>query len=693
MSKNINLNLKQEEAVNHIKGPLRIVAGPGSGKTRTIVSKIAYILKNGLANQDEILTITFTNKASNEIRERVREIINREPKNIFTYHGWCNFFLRNEAEEIGMTKDFSILDMTDVGNKVKNLLKENDDSLLEKKEVINAFDKIAREELNLKEMEISKNSSHIMISKLWKRFNEEKKANGQLDFNDLLIEVKKLLISNSQIAEKWKNKYKYVFIDEFQDTNNVQFEIIKAITNSDSNITVVGDPDQNIYSWRGANIDLINNFSKWFPDTKTILLDTNYRSTEEIINASNNLIRNNKNRVSDFFSKPHKENGSSIEIIEKENDFEEAFAITNKINKFIRNGYEYQDIAIIIRSSYKTRPIETALNHQNIPYRVIGAMKFFDRAEVRQTMKFLLFAARQSDSNLLDIINVPPKKFGPKKIIEAKLNSSEANQTIWEYMNENIDLQMASIKEWIGYTNIMISSIQNGERPLIVMEEYLENIKYIERLFDEPNRKQNIKETLKIIDAAICVKNKKSITEKIIEFHNKSILSSSSDKTTENGEINIITAHASKGTEFPIVFIYSMTEGHLPSNQAIENNKIEEERRVAYVAMTRAMDNLLITTSNGFTNYNREIVQSRFIDEILSINTYNYNNESPDQMLNLKQNLNEKISQSNIGNNVYHNLFGKGKIIDNDGEFITVKFNDGKNQEILLGHKSYKVIE
>ncbi len=677
----INLNDNQLKAVQKTEGPLRIIAGPGSGKTRTIVSKIVHILNEGLAKPEEILAITFTNKATNEIKERVSKDAGSSIRNIFTYHGWCNYFLRMEYEALGMGRDFTIIDSSDSKTRISNLIKENDYQV-DKNDAIEAFEKIAREEIELKSFEQSEHSFHVQISELWKKYSNLKRTNGQLDFNDLIIEVKKILSSNESIAEKWRNKYKYIFIDEFQDTNNVQFEIIRHITSSDSNITVVGDPDQNIYSWRGANIDLINNFNQWYPTAETIMLDTNYRSTPQIITASNNLISNNVNRVQEFSSAPSKNFGSNIQFIEEQSEINEAFAVGRRIESLWKVGNKLQDIAIIVRMSYKTRSIEAALNNLNIPYRVIGAMKFFDRAEVKQTLKFLLFAAKQTDMALLDIINEPPKKFGPKKIAMTKAAADEMKLSMWEYLKHTKDSQNDTIKIWIDDTERMINRIQGGEDADFVIKQYLEDIGYMNRLFDEPNRVENIKETLNIIRSSLNRRNSdKTINEMIIDFYNNSMLSSSSDKSIEDGEVNIITSHASKGTEFPFVFLYSFNEGHWPSKRAIENGEIEEERRVAYVAATRAMEQLIISTNEGIGGWDVS-TPSRFIDEMIS-KTKPVKHSTGNKLRNDTHELDDEI---------IHNSFGRGTIIEIDGDFIKVKFEDGRVQELLIGHKSYSKI-
>ncbi len=686
----MNLNDNQLKAVNKTEGPLRIVAGPGSGKTRTIVSKINHILENKLAFPEEILAISFTNKAANEIKERVHKEGGTSMRNIYTYHGWCHYFLRLEAEALGLGADFTIIDASDSKNRITNLIKEEGFGI-DKADAIEAFEKISREELKVKEMLQSEHSAHVQIANLWEKYSNEKKVNGQLDFNDLITEVKRLLTTNEYIREKWSSKYKYIFIDEFQDTNNVQFDIIKALTKQDSNITVVGDPDQNIYSWRGANIDIINNFNEWYPTAETIFLDVNYRSTPQIINAANALIKNNVNRVQDFKSVPSKEYGTELQLINEETDNDEAWAVARRIDYLRRNGTDLHDIAIIVRMSYKTRLIESALNNMRIPYRVIGAMKFFDRAEVKQTIKFLLFAAKQDDMTLLNVINEPPKKFGPKKVQITKAVADEQKIRMWDYLKQNKETQPALIQEWIKETEKMIFKIQNNDDVSLVLEEYLTEIGYLNRLFEEPNRIENIKEVLKLIRNSIENDNSdKTISEKIIDFYNSSMLSSSSDKSTEEGEVNIITAHASKGTEFPFVFLYSFVEGHWPSNRAIENGETEEERRVAYVAATRAMEQLIITTSDGYNPWSPAgSDQSRFLDELLDKNKYNYNDKAK---MSFASSNSETTTTHEVGDDIFHNTFGEGVVVFVNDGFITVEFNDGRVQEILIGHKSYRKI-
>lgn len=684
-----NLNENQQKAVYKVKGPLRIIAGPGSGKTKTIISKISYLLENGLAKPNEILTITFTNKAANEIKKRVLEECKIQPINIFTYHGWCHYFLRKEAKEIELNENFIILDSTDSRNMITKILKNGaDEFTIEKKEALNYIEKIAREEI----LDVSDKNFKIEweqdIKKIWNKYCDEKKINGQFDFNDLLTEVRNVLKSNEKLCTKWKNKYKYLFVDEFQDTNNIQFEIIRLITNNDSNITIVGDPDQNIYSWRGANINLINNFSKWYPSTETIMLNLNYRSTPEIVKVSNSLISHNRNRYHEFNGKAVKENNFEIETLELQKEDDEGWETTKRILLLFKEGYSYKDIAIIVRSSYKTRGLEVAMNHNKIPYKIIGAKKFFERSEIKQVLKFMFFISQQNDQLLLEIINDPPKKFGPKKIQKTQLESEKLNISIWEYLKKNIDEQPVKIAKWIDYTKKIIEKVSKikGNDFSFIFDEYLEEIDYKNSSNLEDNKIKNVNEFIKIInDRFTNVPNKNLLTE-IKIFYNDAILSSSSDEE-ENENVTILTAHAAKGTEFPIVFIYSFNEGHLPSRKVIEENKeLEEERRVAYVAITRAMERLILIFSNGINYYGKLVEESRFLKELFDEKTYNKVDINEIKANNLNTN-------SKIGSKILHKTFGIGEIIGQEDDVINVKFENGMKQEILLGHKSYKIIE
>lgn len=687
----MNLNENQLKAVNKVEGPLRIIAGPGSGKTRTIVSKIVHILKEGLAKPEEILAISFTNKAANEIKDRVISSGGGQMRNIYTYHGWCNLFLRIEADALGFGGDFTIIDASDSKNRVKNLINELDYNI-ETNDALGMFEKIAREDVSLKELLVSKKSAHNQIASLYERYVNDKRTNGQLDFNDLILEVKNLLTTNQYIKEKWSSRYKYIFIDEFQDTNNIQFEIVKALTNENSNLTVVGDPDQNIYSWRGANIDIINNFEKWYPTAETIFLDVNYRSTPEIIKASNSLIQNNVDRVTEFSSVPNKKYGTNVNFLEGESEADEAWTLGRKIDSHRRNGVNLKDIAIIVRLTYKTRLLESALNNLNIPYRVIGAMKFFDRAEVKQTLKFLLFSVKQNDAALLEVINNPPKKFGPKKVQTVRAAADENNQTMWEYLKSNRESQSSTIQDWIADTEKFIEKVYVSNDIGDALEEYVHNIGYINKLFDEENRKENIKETIRLVRNALKKQDEfKTIAERIVDFYNSAVLSSAADKTIEEGEVNIITAHASKGTEFPFVFLYNFVEGHWPSTKAIENSEFEEERRVAYVAATRAMDHLTITYNSGYESYGsmRSIDPSRFIDELTGFTSYG--NDKQSDGLSFAQD-NQNNSTYEVGDRIYHKSFGEGVVKYIDDDIIGVDFTDGRSQDLLMGHKSYKKI-
>ncbi len=686
----MNLNKEQSQAVEQTEGPVRIIAGPGSGKTRTIVSKIEYILKNDLAKPWEILAITFTNKAANEIKERINLGEGIKFNNVFTYHGWCNYFLRMEFDKAGLNQDFRIIDSSDSETRVKNIIKEN--SLeVDKNDVLTAFEKIAREELNVKSLASSSDGLKVQISVLWDKYRKNKKANGELDFNDLIIEVKKLLSDNEDLANEWKSKYKYLFIDEFQDTNNVQFEIIRKITDNDSNITVVGDPDQNIYSWRGANIDLINNFNKWFPKATTIMLKKNYRSTPEIVESANNLIRNNIDRVQSFSADPVKDTGRPVEIKYHTDERDEAFWIVREIKQLSNDAKaNYQDIAIIVRSSYKTRQLESALNYLGVPYKVIGAMKFFDRMEVKQALKFVSFAARQDDNSLLDIINNPPKKFGPTKVMNAKMHAEAEGLTLWDWIRKEKAIQSQAIQEWIDLTEKFIIDINEANDVSNTIEDYIRNIGYMNRIYDEENRVENIREAIKIISTTIINRPKdKSVKEAITDFVNNVSLESASDKSVEEGVVSIVTSHASKGTEFPVVFIYNVVEGHWPSNKSIEEGNLEEERRVMYVAMTRAMNRLYLTTSDGFNHFNKPVEQSRFIEEFYESNQYNYIDSHSQSK---EEPSDEEIDQINeIGKRISHKTLGEGKIIDKNGDYIKVKFDNGDKIEILMGHPSYIV--
>ncbi len=696
----VNLNKKQQDAVTAVDGPVRIIAGPGSGKTRTIIAKIAYLLENELAKPYEILVITFTNKAANEVKERLDEILEGKPLNVFTYHGWAARLLRIEAESLGINKDYRIIDISDRNKLIKKSLTElekNDVSIadLELKEIANRFDEYSLD-ANLIKEDAAKNTYFNKIIFLYKKYLQDKRHLNAFDFNDLLLEVHHAFKKFPDLREKYQNKYKYVFVDEFQDTNNLQYDIIKYITTPESNITVVGDPDQNIYSWRGANIDINLNFNHHFKNTRTFILNTNYRSTPEIIKLSNNLIDHNKNRIA-FDNFPSKANGSPVMIIAANSKEEEAWKVVQEIQKLrIEKHIPFHDVAIIYRSNFVSLSFENQLLKHQIPYILVGGFKFFERKEVKDSLNYLHFLCKKDLWSLLGIINMPARGIGTVTLSKLQEAAAMQNKNLWEYLTSPETKLPASLTTFVNIFQKFMKIELTSTTVADVLRDLLTEIgllAHYDQFEGESDNIYSLLEQLKIV-----FNKKVPFEDQITNFFNSIALFSSTDKNTKKDHVTLITGHAAKGTEFKVVFFVGLNEGIIPSKWAESTKDLEEERRVAYVAITRAKDFLYLTYANGTLNYPpfAPLNKSRFLYEL-----------DPLSMKNISPSTNKEIFEFSfadigpykestediaVGDIIYHKKFGEGVVVSADDEFITVAFHrEFGVKEILKGHAAYVI--
>lgn len=678
-----NLNENQKDAVKSVDGPVRIIAGPGSGKTKTIVSKITYILDNELAKPEEIVVFTFTNKAANEIKERIHSFTEKEIKNVYTYHGWAARFLRVEATKLGIDKNYIILDTYDRSKLIKNILKENADESIDLKETLSRFSVYSMDE-KTKEIEKTK-PYYSKISNLYDKYVEKKKEMNSFDFDDLLTEVAKSLNENSELRSYYQNKYKYIFVDEFQDTNPIQYGILKNITTNSSNITVVGDPDQNIYSWRGADIKIILDFKNDFKSTKTFVLNENYRSTKNIINVSNKLINSNENRFN-FDVKPIHSEGEPVKVIVGRNKFDEAYQVVREIISLNReHGIKFHDIAIIYRANFISRTFEAELIKHNINYQLIGGFKFFERKEVKETLQFFFFLYKKDDFTLRDIINIPARGIGEMTLNNLLTNAFAETKTLWEYLKENTNDLPKKLKDFVETTNKYINKIEN-EDPILTLKDYLKDIGFIDYYFPNEDKYENI---MGLFDQLKIMIEK---SESINELFNWMTLQSSGDLSSKQNNVTLITAHASKGLEFNSVFLVAFNEGTLPSRRSTTKIEIEEEKRIAYVAMTRAEQRLYLTYSTDYDYATQdEMKPSNFFKYIQNdLNNYNYNTGE------LKDIPGGFVSSKNVklilGDEIMHKTYGLGKVINVEDSFFTANFEKGiGDKELMVGHPSYSI--
>lgn len=710
-----DLNDIQLAAVKQLTGPVRIIAGPGSGKTKTIISKVINLLEHESVNPKRILIITFTNKAANEIRERINKQTNSSSLNIFTYHGFAAHFLRIEHQYLTeFTKEYQIIDRDDqkkIVNLVSKELKEERENEAEKVEfayVAARFDKYAFNQSLINADKNSFDNTHQTISLLYQKYVQQKRSRNLLDFNDLLLEVNKLLLENPELAKKWTDKYDYLFVDELQDTNKIQYQILRSITTPTSNITVVGDPDQNIYSWRGASIEIILNFEKDYQNVQTFILNKNYRSTPEILSAANNLILHNKNRII-FKNLPQKPSGRHIKVFKAYSKQEEARLIINEIQRLHREqNLPYEEMAIIYRANFVSAEFENELLVRGINYILVGGFKFFERSEIKETLHFLNFLINKNQWALENIINLPARGIGEKTIQKFKVNSETAKQTIFDYLVTNYEKQSSNLKQFLTITNEADKKLLKSPHLVLeILKQFLEAIGYFDYIKAFEDKYENILNLLDQLTNNFELKNLANLKDnetilmhlrtKLDEFLKNAALQSRSDIKSQKNYLTLITAHAAKGTEYSAVFFARVNEKVIPSYRSQRPSEIEEERRVAYVAITRAKDYLYLSYSTG-PNYDQSPMKpSLFIEEIIGYNNHHFRFNRSQNITNFDEYQNSQTLQSTSKQEIYsindlvkHNKFGEGVIIHENEQFLTVAFSKPFGvKELEKNHSSY----
>lgn len=700
-----SLNDKQELAVNSIDGAVQILAGAGSGKTKVIINRIAYIIeKTGLS--ENILALTFTNKAANEMKSRLEDLLGEKP-NIWigTFHSVCLRILRIHIDKLGYRRDFVIYDYHDQQTLVKDCLKELDiniDNLKPayflsivssaKDELIDSIDYEKKYANDLKTK---------MVAKVYKLYQERLKKNNALDFDDIIFLTVKLLKENIEILSFYQDKFKYIMVDEYQDTNHSQYTLINLFSKKFGNICVVGDDDQAIYGWRGADIRNILDFLNDYPNAKVIKLEQNYRSTQNILNAANCVIEKNISR-NDKKLWTNKKSDEKIEIIESLDDKLEAKKIADKI-MLESAKYNLSEMSILYRTNAQSRLLEEALMNKGIPYRIYGGLKFYDRKEIKDILAYLKIISNSLDDiSLKRIINVPKRNIGLSTLEKIELFANKEGISLYEALlrNEEIDLSSRakkSIDNFILLLNSFKSMVNIINLPELI-DKIILNTKYIDELKEEgeiefETRIQNIDE-LKSVAYEF---EKNNEDKSLYEFLSSISLSSDIDAYEENLEmVTLMTLHSSKGLEFPIVFISGMEEGIFPSAKSTLNDEsIEEERRLCYVGMTRAKDKLYLSYAikrNYFGKLSNQTI-SRFLkdipkdllcgDTINKIGDRNYGFSLLDKYKKKREMLAQitpkhvSTVKFELGEDVEHPVFGKGKIVAISDSFYTIVF--GKN--------------
>lgn len=686
-----NLNKPQKKVVTSTDGPLLVVAGPGSGKTRTITHRIAYLIENNHCSSENIIAMTFTNKAAEEMKNRLSFLIkpNKQNKiNASTFHSFCAKTLRIYGNHIKINSNFTIYDDLDQLALIKQIAKglEIDPKKFPPKAFVSNIS-AAKSKLQTYEY-ISANTENYfdeLFSRIYKKYTLKLSQLNSLDFDDLLIKTCTLLEETSILKDKFSQQYKYIMVDEFQDTNLVQYKIAKLLSSYNRNLCVVGDPDQSIYSWRNADVKNIIKFQKDFPDAKKISLSENYRSSSIILSAAKNLIEVNTLRIkNELWTK----NNSGDPIILKEgfNQDDEAKFVINEIKKLLAKNTPLNQIAIMYRTNAQSRAIENACLKYGVPYQIIGGLKFYRRQEIKDITSYLRVINNPNDDiSLLRIINIPPKGIGNKTIDRIKRIAELTNNSIYSALellisdNKQIELELNNIsktqkksfKEILDKFSKLRSKLDNLNLLEIIdlTLELFSYEKYIKNTLDNPEEKwENLKE-FKISAQEFTTENTNASLNEFLE--NISLVSDVDSMEEKISKITLITLHQSKGLEYNTVFIIGLEEGLLPHSRSLDNTEqIEEERRLFYVGMTRAKRNLFLTRSfkHGLWGETRINIPSRFLKEIprkyIDNNIKSKEHNTPSQ-IKLQPHINkvENTIKFKVGDKIIHPKFGEGIIV------------------------------
>lgn len=700
------LNEKQYEAVTSTSQYLRIIAGAGSGKTRVLTYRIAYLIDELGYYPSSILAITFTNKAAEEIRHRIEETLNMGhlKMNICTFHAFCAKVLREECKALNYPSNFSVIDDDDQKKIIRDIIKEKD--LDEKVLKINyCIDFIAKKKNDgiTPQLALKQSSNNEIIhqkSIIYDEYEKTLKRNFAFDFDDLILKTIQVFNENPIVLQKWQNRIRHILVDEFQDVDPNQFKIVELLAGTQNEVSVVGDPDQTIYTWRGADINIILNFDQIFKGAQTISLEQNYRSSGHILKIANQLIEHNHKRIKkNLFT--NAEPGFEIATYYGDNEIKEAEYVIDNIND-LYDGEKvfYKDCAILYRTNAQSAPLEQILMSRGIKYRIYGGIKFYRRMEIKDCIAFLKLATNLSDDlSCLRLIENTGRGIGKTTLEKIKIYATTDNLPIYHHLNNNIqDLttlykskQGESLKNFIKQIQELHDSLalesQNSPK---IFDDFLHNRGYIDMLlsYEMEDKIDNIHQFIDQMKNYF--KQEESSLEEFVQ--NVSLMSSQDELDTNNQEdyVKLMTIHTAKGLEFDNVFIYGLVDLIFPSARTIQesNDGIEEERRLFYVAITRARKRLYLSTSGGYS-YMGSRIPSRFLNEIKY--------KAQEEKYEIRNDNLKKVIATNIraGSLIKHDIFGEGIVLSAHEEYIDVMFKDAKHNRKTLkaSHKFIHLIQ
>lgn len=689
-----NLNDRQIEAVKTTEGPILVLAGAGSGKTRVLTTRIAYLIDEQGIDPANILAITFTNKAAKEMRDRVVHILGPMAYKIqiSTFHSFGLTIMKEHYSLLGYNKEITILDSEDSLSIIKKLLKERDmdSKIYNPKAVRNKISSAKNERMDPEELaKFNACEFDAKVVDIYREYQKKLIANNSLDFDDLLLKPIELFDSYPDILKMYQERFHYIMIDEYQDTNEVQYILSKMLSKKYKNICVVGDESQSIYSFRGSNYRNILNFEKDYPKCKTILLEQNYRSTKTILNAANDVIKNNNQRKEKNL---WTENGEGDRIIYRKcfDETDEAETVASEIQNIILQGGKLEEVVVLYRTNAQSRTIEEAMLRENIPYKVVGSFYFYNRREIKDLIAYLrLIYNANDDVSLMRIINSPKRGIGQKTLEELASQASSLGVSMYEAIHSPKELKFKQLMEQMkkDSENMSLTEIvdlvldRSGLKLELESEGTIEAEAKLENLEEFKSITKNFEERYGII----------SLEEFLSEI---SLVSDIEEHKDNPNVVTLMTIHSAKGLEFKYVFVIGMEEGIFPHSRSIfDLNELEEERRLCYVAITRAKQKLWLLGAKRRMLYGMDSINpvSRFVDEI-GIDYIDKGSKEKEKTNNIsvRSSIDESIEYK-CGEKVTHNDFGEGVIISVDTSILTIAFPHPYGiKKIVKGHKSIR---
>ena len=682
------LNEQQKNAVMHVDGPCLVMAGAGSGKTKVLTTRIAYLIDNGVKDYN-ILAITFTNKAAKEMRDRVNNLIGEVKSFIGTFHSFGLRIIRENYMYLGLDRNFTIIDSDDVLSIIKKILKDKnlDPKHYSPYYIRNKISFIKSQMLS--DMEIDKyfNTDIDMIAKdIYYEYDRKMVLNNSIDFDDLLSKPVKLFKEHEEILEHYQDKYKYILIDEYQDTNPVQYKLSAMLARKYRNIFVVGDMNQSIYAFRQADYRNILNFERDYKDALIIKLEENYRSTNNILNAANSVIKNNKERK-DLNLWSEKGDGLKVKYMRAYDEKHEITLVIEEINKLLNEGYKKSEIGVLYRTNAQARVVEEGFLKKNIPYKVVGSYYFYNRKEIKDLISYLRLIYNNHDEvSLRRIINVPKRGIGESAIKNLENISNLEGISMFDALSSKKELEFKDMildlvkeSENMSLTDLIDLVLERtGMKSELEDNNKLENEVRLENLMEFKSITASFEERTGLINLG-------DFLEEI------SLISDMSNHKEDGDEVTLMTIHSAKGLEFDVVFLIGMEEGIFPHNMSLMEDGLEEERRLCYVGITRARDILYLTNAKRRMLYGKDTMNmpSRFIDEI----DKRYLEEASNGVkVQEKINVKEAYSKSEnneikVGDIIKHDSLGTGVVVNMNGDLIEVAFKVGV-KKLMKNHKS-----